>query len=140
ARLDALEPEQQRTLRAASVFGETFTREGVDVVLGSRADLDAVEKREHVVAVGHGQLAFRHDLLRQAAYDSLTEGDRAAAHALAGAFLESQGDARPLVLAEHFERGGKSYRAAKWLARAARQAIEGNDFAQAIECARRGLR
>lgn len=39
-RLEALEPEARRVLRACSVFGETFWPEGVQRLLGSRNTLD----------------------------------------------------------------------------------------------------
>ena len=45
------------------------------------------------------------------AYAMLTEADRILGHRLAGAWLEQQGESDPMVLAEHFERGGEPARA-----------------------------
>src|SRR6185436_16018631 len=52
------------------------------------------------------ELTFRHALVREAAYASLTAADRKAAHKIAGRWLQKTGGSSPLVLAEHFERGG----------------------------------
>jgi len=85
------------------------------------------------------ELLFRQALVREAAYSSLTAADRKAAHRLAGRWLEENGGASPLALAEHFERGEERERAVSALLRAAAQAIEGNDFAAALERATKAI-
>jgi tetratricopeptide (TPR) repeat protein len=150
ARLDALGEDPRRVLRAASVFGETFTRAGVSALLSDRDRqilpmcLDVLVTREVVVprdAGDHGagaEFIFRHALLRDAAYAMLTEGDRALGHLLAAEFLE-KGHARDaIVLVEHFERGGDVARAASHCRDAAADALEANDLGAAVARARRG--
>jgi tetratricopeptide (TPR) repeat protein len=152
ARLAALDPEARRVLRAASVFGPVFTRDGVVALLGEdeaaarvTEQLAALEARELVVRrpasrfPGDAEHAFHHALLRDAAYAMLTAADRALGHRLAGAWLEAAGEGHAAVLAEHFERGGEPERAAGFYRRAAAQALEGNDFDGAVALAERGI-
>jgi tetratricopeptide (TPR) repeat protein len=151
ARLAALAPGARRVLRAASVFGEVFWRGGVRALLGDAAppsevaaqlaelgDRELVARRGEGRFVGEDELAFRHALLRECAYGTLTAADRALGHALAGAWLEAAGERDAGVLASHFERGGDGARAAVWYGRAAREALEANDFDGAIAHAGRG--
>ncbi|UQA59455.1 serine/threonine-protein kinase [Polyangium aurulentum] len=151
ARLSSIDPEARRLLRAASVFGQSFFRGGCGALMGDLAPglieplLVDLVRRELVTRRGEGKLggqeeyAFRHALVREAAYASLTDADRALGHRLAGAWLEAAGERDALVLAEHYERGGEQGRAAAWYRRAAEQAIEGNDFRAAIARADKGL-
>ncbi len=152
ARLSALEPEARRILRAASVFGGSFWRGGVAALLGSSegaariddwlaelAERELVTPRPQSKFTGEREYQFRHELVRVAAYAMLTEGDRALGHRLAGEWLERSGEAEPMVLAEHFERGGEPARALGWFQRAAQQSLEGNDLAAAVERAERAV-
>jgi tetratricopeptide (TPR) repeat protein len=152
-RLDAMGAEVKRTLRAASVFGQTFWLGGVTALLGGDARSGQVKDllhelvdREVIAAQGEGGIAgesafiFRHALLRDAAYAMLTDHDRTLGHRLAGAWLEDAGLAEPMVLAEHFDRGEVPARAAVWYRRAAEHALEGNDLAGAVEGAERAIR
>jgi hypothetical protein len=99
ARLDALDPESRRVLRAASVFGEVFWKGGVAEVLGG-ADPAALGQKLAELTRGelierHGdsrfpneeEFAFRHVLVRDAAYAMLPDEDRELGHALAAAWL-----------------------------------------------------
>ncbi|MDI1445708.1 serine/threonine-protein kinase [Polyangium sp. 6x1] len=153
ARLIALAPETRRLLRAGSVFGQVFWRGGATALLGEGpheaalgpmlADLCARElvvKRPQSRFPAQEEYAFRHALVREAAYAALTEADRALGHELAGAWLEEAGERDAVVLAEHYERGRATSRAAAWYRRAAEQALEGNDFRAAIERAEKGAR
>jgi eukaryotic-like serine/threonine-protein kinase len=150
-RLDALEPDARRVLRAASVFGDVFWRGGVGALLGGQetaleiaerlkmlADREIVTRRGDGRFPGEEEYAFRHTLVREATYAMLTEEDRALGHRLAGAWLERAGETGAIVLAEHLERGGERARAASWYQRAAEEALGANDFAAAIERAGRG--
>ena len=85
------------------------------------------------------EYAFRHSLLRDAAYAMLTEDDRIAAHALAGQWLEQTGETNGRVLSEHFERGGEPARALPWVARAAKSALDAGDVNGAVELAKKGV-
>ncbi|WP_438038692.1 serine/threonine-protein kinase [Sorangium sp. So ce128] len=148
ARLETLDAEARRLLRAASIFGETFRSSAVAALLGS-ADIAQVLaellRREVIVRRGEGrprddaEYCFRHALVREAAYGMLTARDLRIGHALAGSFLEAAGEGDPRVLAEHFERGEEPEKAAEWYLRAADNALRGNDLAEAIACAERGI-
>ncbi|WP_437593715.1 serine/threonine-protein kinase [Sorangium sp. So ce1000] len=147
ARLDAEGNEGKRVLRAASIFGDRFSKRGVAALLGGEerladveAWLTALADRELVApasaSVGLADAAdyvFRHTLVREAAYAMLTERDRALGHRLAGAWLERSASADPRGVAEHFRRGGEPGRAVRWYRRAAEQSLEANDLRAAIE-------
>jgi len=145
AQLEKLDPFARSVLRAASVFGQTFRRDALKSLLSAADDevdaaLDQLGERELLHRPAReGDLAFRHALVREAAYATLTPADAKAAHKLAGRFLEKAGSASSLVLAEHYERGADFPRAARAYARAAEQAIEVNDFMQAIAHANKAL-
>ncbi len=149
ARLDKLDPDARRVLRAASVFGQAFWRGGVAALvsdeMATAAWLDALAAQEIVQRRPESRFdrepeyVFRHSFLREAAYATLTEADRATGHRLAGAWLADSGETNAVVLAEHFERGKEPARAAVHWERAAELAMEGNDLARAIDLAGRGL-
>ncbi len=152
SRLERLEPDVRRVVRAASIFGEAFWSGGLAAVLGtaaSKGDLDACLRtlvERELLAPAHanrfpGEIAytFRHSLLREAAYAMLTERDLATGHGLAGAWLESVGERDALILADHFERAGVSARAVPWLLDAARTALHGGNLDAAFALAQRGV-
>ena len=165
ARIGRLEAGPRRVLGAASVFGRVFWQDGVDALLRedvgtlaagtalgpaayraprSRA-LDALVDQEILVRrpesklAGQEELAFRNELFEQAAYAMLTPADKELGHRLAAEWLERAGESDALVLAAHFERGGRPARAATCYARAGEVLLEGNDLAAAIATADRGL-
>lgn len=152
ARLESLEPEARRVLRAASVFGEVFWAGGVVALLGGKADEREVRDwiaelcvREVLTARANGSIReedeciFRHALLREATYGTLTPADAALGHRLAAAWLERVGHRDAVTLAEHHQRAGQPGRAIEWYLRAAEQALEGNDFDAAVARAERGV-
>jgi len=152
ARLDALGPSARRVLRAASVFGGRFWAGGARALLGSEGEaeevgreldrltaIELVSPRPGATLPGETEWAFRHALVRETAYATLTDADRSLGHRLAGEWLERAGETDAKVLAEHFARGGVPDRAAELLARAARQALSGNDLAAAQSLAERAL-
>jgi serine/threonine protein kinase/tetratricopeptide (TPR) repeat protein len=152
ARLEALEPNLRRTLRAAAVFGQVFWDGGVGRLLGETRRggdagiwLEELAKRE-LISVrseskfpGRREYTFRHALVREAAYEMLTEQDRALGHRLAGAWLVEVGEGDAIALAEHFDRGGEAAQAVGWYRRAAEQALEGHDLGAVLARAERGL-
>ncbi len=146
SRLDVLDEASRRALRAASVFGETFTNGGVASLLGGVAadaidDLVArelVERRATSRFAGEAELAFRHGLVRDAAYATLVDDDRLVAHRLAAEWLAAHGEQEALVLATHFERAKESARALPWLVLAAQRAVDGLDVDATFELVKRG--
>jgi serine/threonine protein kinase/tetratricopeptide (TPR) repeat protein len=150
ARLESLEPDARRVLRAASVFGQVFWTEGVHALLSGAGDapladawLAELTARELVAPHSGPQIAgqrahvFRQGIVREAAYSMLTDADRTLGHRLAGEWLERMGETDAMLLAEHFERGGQTARAAGSYATATAQALRANDFRGAIERADR---
>jgi tetratricopeptide (TPR) repeat protein len=150
-RLDALEPDVRRTLRAASVFGKRFWRGALAVPLGSPNDasLDAwieeLETRELVEAQrtsrfsGEVEIVFRHALVREAAYAMLTEQDRVVSHRHAARWLERMGEGNARLLAEHYANGNEPKIAADLYVRAADQSMEGNDMEGVARSARTAI-
>jgi serine/threonine protein kinase/tetratricopeptide (TPR) repeat protein len=152
ARLEALEPEARRVLRAASVFGQTFWRGGVVALLaGEDSDShvtawldelcvrEIVNRRDDTKFRGEQEYVFRHAFVAEAAYSMLTDKDRIIGHKLAAQWLEKVGESEAVVLAEHLERGGEPKRAITFYRRAAAQALEGNDLAACLQRADAGI-
>ncbi|XYH97543.1 serine/threonine-protein kinase PknK [Sorangium sp. So ce1128] len=153
SRLEGLAPEERRVLRAASVLGQVFWRGAVQALLGGEGRAPALDawlsglaarewiaRRPESSLKDEAEYAFRHALVREAAYDMLTDEDRALGHRLSGGWLEAAGEHDAAVLAEHFERGGERSRAAGCYARAAEQALAGNDLGGVVRSADRAIR
>ncbi len=153
ARLARLDPMARRVLRAASIFGEVFWRGGllaltggdykaseVDDWLSELSRREIVQRRDVSRFPSEHEYQFRHALVRDAAYQMLTAEDRTLGHRLAGEWVGDAGEHEAMVLAEHFERGGALDKAAIYYARAAAQALEGNDFTAARTRADRAIR
>ncbi len=131
ARLQTLDPDARRVLRAASVFGEGFTQEDVAALEGGAAAarwLPTLLDREVLTKTSITTFAFRHALLREAAYASLTEDDRVLGHKLAAKRLEARGDRNAMSIADHQARGGEPEAAVASYVRASEQALEAGDF------------
>jgi tetratricopeptide (TPR) repeat protein len=151
-RLGRLAVEARRVLRAASVFGEVCWEGGVAVLLGGAmgatmvgewlaklVEQEVLTMRPHSRFPGQRELTFRHALLREGAYATLTEDDRRLGHRLAGDWLERHGEADPMVLAGHFERGGDGAKAGGYYLNAAEQASLAGDVSSAEARAHLGL-
>lgn len=151
ARIAALEPGARRTLRAASIFGDTFWEGALHKLLqdeGSSYGLayikelcarELITRRSNSRFLGEVEYTFRHSLLREGAYAMLTDRDRALGHELAGEWLRHAGEPDPMVLAEHFEHGTVPRKAACYYAKAAEQALRGADFPAALTRTEKGL-
>jgi hypothetical protein len=152
ARVARLAHKARRVLRAASVFGEVCWERGVIALLGdAMPEADVVEwlailiDQELLIVrpdsrfPDQRELAFRHALLREGAYATLTADDAQLSHRLAGEWLERHGEVDPMVLAGHAQRGGDRPRAAVFYLRAAEQAVYVLDNEGAIARASLGL-
>jgi tetratricopeptide (TPR) repeat protein len=149
ARLMRLDPGARQILRAASVFGETFWRIGVAALVGRDATgVDAwldtlvagevLQRRRESRFPTEPEYVFRHALLRDAAYSSLTDADRRAAHRTAAAWFETHGE-DPYVLAEHLWLGDDAASALPHYLAAAQQAFDNADLATALARCDRAL-
>ena len=129
-----LEAGARRVLRAASVFGGQFRRRG-RLAPRRRRDRDPALARlppseREIVArwrgrgkfPGEDEYAFRHPLLREAAYAMLVGEDRVLGHRLAAAWLEEVGERDAPTLGGALSIAGRlAERAVGWYQRAAEQ-------------------
>ena len=117
ARLDSLEPFQRRLLAHAAVIGRTFWEggltsvaeaEGGDLAEALRAlrDKDIIVAGEGTALAGEPELAFKHALIRDAAYEMLPKAVRAQKHFEVACFIEDgageRGEEVVALLAEHY--------------------------------------
>jgi serine/threonine protein kinase/predicted ATPase len=152
ARLTTLGSDARRVLRAAAIFGDVFPASGVhemsgadhaaDGVLALMDDLcdrEVIERRPASHYHGEREYAFRHSLVREAAYASLTEADLMLGHRVAAEWFEAHGAGDTVLVAEHWLRGGKPERAVAGFLAAAREALGGNDLDAVLGRVERGL-
>jgi predicted ATPase len=108
-RLEGVEPDVRRVLRAASLYGDKpFTVEALIALLGESARKGIAEWLEILImkdfierdiVVGEAIYRFRERLVRDAGYRMLTSADRVLARRLARAWLEGAGRTLPEFLA-----------------------------------------
>ncbi|WP_018685539.1 ATP-binding protein [Actinokineospora enzanensis] len=108
-RLRGLGEDVRRLLEAGSVLGRPFTVHEAARLLGRRP-IDLVTATDEAirldVLVDCGtDLAFRHDLIREAVYNNLPGPVRQVLHREAAAVLEAEGRS-PMEIAEHLVRCG----------------------------------
>jgi serine/threonine protein kinase len=151
SRLRALAPDARRALRAASILGEPFSHRAVAFLLGEGSDESDVERwlnllvsRDVLRRRDDGQpskaaLVFAHAVMRDAAYDMLTEADRKLGHRLAARWLESAERTNPMVTAQHYARAGDSAGAGRWYFRATLEAFKIGDFGATAASAEQAL-
>jgi class 3 adenylate cyclase/tetratricopeptide (TPR) repeat protein len=122
ARLDSLEPFQRRLLAHAAVVGRTFWEgalvpvaqaEGGDLQGALRAlrEKDLVVAGEGSALGGEAELAFKHALIRDVAYEMLPKAVRAQKHFEVAGFIEARAGERVdevvALLAEHYGRAAQ---------------------------------
>jgi tetratricopeptide (TPR) repeat protein len=132
ARVLALDADDRRCLRAASIFGDQVPFEGIVMLLGGEkrrrrietwarnlvdAELLASAAPDDELTV----LRFRHSLIQEAAYSLLTVEDRQRGHRVAAEILTARGEPAAIV-GEHYERAGDEGLAASYFLRASRAA------------------
>lgn len=152
ARIMKLPNDQRRVLRAASVLGDTFWPSGIWQVCGREKTLgqtieilhrlqeaELLERHRQSRLSSEAEFRFRHDLLRQAAYEMFTAEARKVAHHDAARYLESVGGHDSAVLGDHYQRGGEPQRAAAHYLRAADKAFEEANLDHVLHCASHGL-
>jgi class 3 adenylate cyclase len=115
ARVDVLPAEEKRTLQDAAVVGRIFWTTTLEAMRdGSvRPALRALEDKGFVLTrptsslSGQTELAFRHGLIRDVAYESIPKGRRASAHAEVGRWIEELAGGRREeyveLIAHHYE-------------------------------------
>ena len=156
--IENLDPEAQQTLAVASLVGNEFST--LALVDGLGSDLAAVEARCEQLARQRqfiqdcgvlvlpngeavGRYCFIHALYKNVLYDRVSPIRRVQLHRrIAERGEEVYGERAGEIAAElamHFERGRDDRRAAKYLQRAADNAIRRHAYREAVALARRGL-
>ncbi len=143
-RLSRLEASARRVLRAASVFGNVFWRSAALALVGEEdahdgarwldelARKDFIHETEAPRLGGDLEFAFKHSLVRDAVYATLTDADAVVAHNLAARWLASRRDVEPIVIAKHYEQANRAALAAPYWAKAASIALERGEMALAL--------
>jgi class 3 adenylate cyclase/tetratricopeptide (TPR) repeat protein len=147
AQIDHLAPADRALLRAASVLGGTFTESFLADFLG--VDDEALDEPlwgrldGFLLRRSGGEVAFRHALVRDAAYEGLPFRRRRALHARAGEVIERRGgetaDERADVLSLHYLRAGRYEAAWRYSKLAGRRAEATYASVEALEFYRRAL-
>lgn len=133
ARLHALDSDARRVLRAASVFGDTFAHDDVAALSDDEAAAEWLPRLAQLEVIAHAPgtadtFTFRHALLREAAYASLTDADRVLGHKLAARWLRANSDGNAMAVADHFARGEEPEDAVREYVRASEQALKAGDL------------
>jgi class 3 adenylate cyclase/tetratricopeptide (TPR) repeat protein len=135
-RIDALPPGARETVKGASVVGRRFWTghlaatldRDVDRPVGTLTDRGMVTPREESTLPDDEELAFEHDLLRDAAYGLLPESTRVELHGGVATELVDAVDGEGTVLASriahHCEQAEQYGRAVEWYRRAGDGAAE----------------
>jgi tetratricopeptide (TPR) repeat protein len=163
ARLDLLGPEERHVLQLGAVFGRAFRKAGIAAIAPDLEPvLDGVVERllakDLVRPDGADGVAFRHILIRDVAYQTLTRAERAQSHAAAGRWLEGdvqeRGDALAELIAYHYREAATSgttsdrapqtqesirQKAVRWLARAAEATAAGAATFETVRHLRRAI-
>lgn len=96
ARLDALDPDERAAVEDAAVVGRRGSLSALGALVSSRGqDASELARRlqgKDLLTTGDGEYAFKSDLVRDVAYETLTKAGRARRHALVGDWLDA--DAR----------------------------------------------
>lgn len=153
ARLDALPAPARTTLINASVIGRNFWR-GALARLVQRPDLDSslevlvrrdLIRRESVSTFpDDDEYVFKHVLVREVAYSTLTRTTREQAHAEVARFLERKASDRAVgvasLLAHHWREAGQLDRSFRYLVEAAERASRAAAHREAVTLFREAAR
>jgi class 3 adenylate cyclase/tetratricopeptide (TPR) repeat protein len=158
ARLDGLLAAERLVLQRASVVGRVFWDNAVERLTDPNAVLAAAAMREALEGLRRKELIFRrhasafadtteyvfkHELLRNVAYEGLLRKLRRQYHAEVALWLIEQSGERVNefagLVATHFEHAGRSAEAAAWHGRAGEQARSAYAPATAIEHFRKAI-
>ncbi|HEX8004341.1 MAG TPA: adenylate/guanylate cyclase domain-containing protein [Mycobacteriales bacterium] len=105
ARLDSLSPAEKRLLQRASVAGDTFAA-GVLAAMSDEPHLgdalDALVDRGLLRRVSGDEYVFKHVLIRDVAYESLSRRDRSALHTVVAEWLSAGASPPVALLAYHY--------------------------------------
>lgn len=158
ARLDSLPPAEHAAIQRAAIIGRTFWDAALTHLASSEqnsrpalpASLAALQTREFIFQraassfVQAREYVFKHDILRQVAYESLPRRERRLYHRRAAEWLMAHSGERvgefTGLIADHLELSGQVEQALLYLARAGERAAARFASAEAIACLTRALR
>ncbi|MGH3044058.1 MAG: ATP-binding protein, partial [Gaiellaceae bacterium] len=147
-RIDTLAPPDRMLLRYAAVVGPVFRLDLVGEILADEVPEASDPERwealaEFVQQADDGELAFRHDLLRQTAYAGLSYRRRRDIHGRVGLALErhaaGRADEEAAILSLHFLEAEDGERAWRFAVAAADRAAAGFANVVAAELYERAL-
>src|SRR5438128_242944 len=125
ASIDLLTAEERRIIQLGSVFGRAFRPPGLlalePALMGVDRVIEQLVDKDLLRATGADIFAFRHILIREVAYQTLTRAERGRLHAAAAQWLEGIAGEREDSLAELI---AYHYREAAMIASAQRPAEE----------------
>lgn len=152
ARLDGVSAPAHDTAQLGAVLGREFRYELLEAV----SEKDSSFLRQDLTELGNAGLvvqrrvgnsvhyAFRHALLRDAAYEELTRATRQGLHRRVASALQRQfpdiEQGRPEIVALHFEQAAENFSAAAYWRRAGDQALRQAAYIEATHQLERGLR
>ena len=150
SRIDRLSPQLQLTVKVASVIGKSFDVEALAAVHPGRlepdqlvAEISELTDLGLIVESSPGSYDFKHNLIREAAYDLLLFDQRERIHRDVGAFIESHtvGDTEPpyALLAHHWDRGHEHQKALTYLEKTGASLQRKGANREAIEAHSRSL-
>jgi class 3 adenylate cyclase/tetratricopeptide (TPR) repeat protein len=137
ARLDTLPSEERTLIQFAAIFGKIFWKGGIHAInnhISTRLDetLEELEQKNLLRALTHSQIlgdkeyTFKHDLIRDVAYEMLPKVERRELHGRAADWLETAAGEQVEnyfdQLAHHAVQAGQKERAVNYLIRAAERA------------------
>jgi hypothetical protein len=139
ARVDRLAPRDRALLQAAAVIGRRFDPQLLAVVADDAGEIDArltaMQSLDLIHPEGASDFAFKHALVRDALYQSLLTGPRAALHLKIAEEIERRaGNRLPEVvetLAHHFGQTDRADKAFKFLAMAGAKSLRIYSFDEA---------
>jgi class 3 adenylate cyclase len=148
ARVDLLAPQERALLQAAAVIGRRFDPDLLAVVSDDRGHIEARLTAMQALDLVYpedtsGDYAFKHALVRDALYQSLLTGPRAALHLRIAEEVERRGGNRLAevaeILAHHYSNTDRADKAFAYLAMAGAKSLgvysldeAGNNFDAAI--------
>ena len=150
-RLERLPRQERQVLGAAAVIGRDVPLPILEAVaelppelvresLGRLQNAEFVYQRSVLPAA---EYTFRHALIHDVTYESLSEEQRQARHSLTAGAIETLDpdtcERRPEVLAQHYTLAGERQPAIEWWHRAGRRALDRGTYAEALTHIRKGL-
>ena len=149
-RIDGLDAESRRVLRAAAIVGRNPPLDAIAAVLGTPPDSPSLATcrrrlgearllKDRAGPAATDELVFEDELTRIAAYELSTTSDRRSGHRAAARFFGARGRGAPAVVAEHLEAAGQSTEAAPYYLLAAQAAFAGDDIASAERFVAKGV-